>query len=79
METVIVCLIGYVLLLAIGIRRIRQKGRTSEAVWYSLIIGWCMYMSLAKWLNWRTGSITDFQYLIYAPLGQWLIQMLGGS
>lgn len=78
MEILAICLAAYVILLAVGLRSIRKKGRKREMVWYAGLIGWCVYMSAARMLDWPIGSLMQLDHLIFAPVGHWLEQVLSG-
>ncbi|TFE25406.1 hypothetical protein [Cohnella luojiensis] len=79
MESVIFCIIAYVILLWVGLRSIRKKGLKREMVWYTGLVGWCFYMTVAQMFRLPSGSIIHLQKLTFAPMGQWIRYMLEGS
>jgi hypothetical protein len=77
-KVLIVYCFAYALLLGFGIRSIRKNGRKREAVWYILLIGWCILINVSSILGTPTGLITQLQDVIFLPVGQWLQYLLGG-
>ncbi|MFC5470752.1 hypothetical protein ACFPPD_18860 [Cohnella suwonensis] len=79
MESVVLNAMAYVLLLVVGLRSIGKNGRKREMAMYAGLIGWSAYMSFAQRLHWPSGSLADLQYMIVAPVGQWINHWLGSS
>lgn len=80
MERVIFGVVAYGALLALGIREILRKGgRAGESVLFVALIGWCAYMSAAKFWELPSGSVIKLHSWTFSTLGKWIADLLGGS
>lgn len=80
MDRVLFCVVAYGALLAFGIRAIRrQGGRAGESALFVALIGWCAYMSAAKFWQLPSGSVIKLHSWTFSTLGKWIADLFGGS
>jgi ABC-type Co2+ transport system permease subunit len=70
---------AYAALLYYGLRSIRKNGRKQEMIWYVALVGWCVYMNVAKMLHLPGGSVAQLHHFFFSPIGEWLKYVLGVS
>jgi hypothetical protein len=64
-------MVAYVALFLTGMRSIRKKGKKSELVWYTVLMAWCIYMSLAEIFDFPIGSIPQMHTWVFSTVGRW--------
>lgn len=80
MDRVLFGIFAYGVLLALGIRAINRKGRhAGESALFVALIGWCAYMSAAKYWDLPSGSVIKLHSWTFSALGKWIAGLFGGS